>query len=487
MVVVGHGQHEEEDEENWFWWQRGLVHAPRAVVVWDHTDESRESRGIVEPGRKVTWSELFLDLVLVTNVAKLGEAYQSGALSLMEVALLYRTIHNCWWSTTKYAMRFHTDDLPHKAKTGLCMFFLLFAGLRLGAPFGPAARQVALAAGLYHAVMAASVWRVVASIPEARRHMTRDALVPSILEAAGCLVASRLEAHVFGLLTVLAFFELFWSALVHYAWETLPKKERIPVHIHHLVERRGCIRLILMGEVVTGCAVSTRITPESVASVSLAFLSIFNMKLLAFDVDSVPSRRHAVRIGVFARPLIWLEAAFAFDFCMGIAGSCVRIILSMLTSDITSVRAEEAHVLLCASVAAAVLCLTLEHLMHDQAHVLGTRHCWTTWGRPSHKDHFEEKDDDDDDLAQARRIFYFQVASEAGIFVSCVALAAYCSSIERDYEVLLVLASIAALTTLAVVVNLLDEVHLIWTRASAGSAAERRALATTPRELSLVG
>lgn len=86
-----------DEDTNLFWWRRGLIQSPRAVVRWDHTDENRTSRGLAEKGRRVSWSELFLDLVLVTNVALLGDAYNSGDLTVVEASVLYRAIYNCWY------------------------------------------------------------------------------------------------------------------------------------------------------------------------------------------------------------------------------------------------------------------------------------------------------------------------------------------------------------------------------------------------------
>ena len=42
---------------------------------------------IFAKGSKVSRSELFMDLVLVTNVALLGEAYQGGDLTLLQSKL----------------------------------------------------------------------------------------------------------------------------------------------------------------------------------------------------------------------------------------------------------------------------------------------------------------------------------------------------------------------------------------------------------------
>ncbi|KAJ8605660.1 hypothetical protein CTAYLR_000171 [Chrysophaeum taylorii] len=455
------------DEENAFWWQRGLIQAPRCVVKWDHVDEDRESKGIAEKGRKVTWSELFLDLILVTNIGKLGEAYQAGDLSLLEAVVLYRIIYACWWSTTQYAGRFFCDNLVDKyACTGLLMFLLCCAGLRIGGgyEFVATAQTVARAAAAYHAVMSVLYFRVVASLPSTRAHMVRHGVVPGVLEAVGNLVAARVSDPVW-MLGALLFVGLFIPAFhgVGYNCFRIPKRDRVPVHVDHLIERRGCLRLILFGEVVTGCTITpARLGVTAILPVALAFLIVLNMKLLAFDVDVVPIKRHCYRVGGFFRPWIYLEAAFFFDVAMAVAGSCVRIVLTLMlvTQPHTWKRADDAHTLLCLCVATAIACLTLERLTHNLSHILGTDHWWTYWGTFRKQPYLSIRDPD----PSARRIFHVQLLTHVAIILLCVTLAAYCNTIDSPYELTLVVAGLAAMTSIAVLVNLADEVAVVESR-----------------------
>ncbi|KAJ8599698.1 hypothetical protein CTAYLR_004764 [Chrysophaeum taylorii] len=425
---------EEDEEKNEFWWRRGIVQAPRQIVQWDHVDESRQSKGIAEKGRKVTWSELFLDLVLVTNVGKLGEAYQSGNLSLIEALVLYRLIYECWLRTTEYAGRFFVDDVVDKLANGVLMFLLVVAGLRIGEfKFVESAGLVARAGGVYQLVMGLVWARTLWALP------TRE---PT------------------------------WGAT----------KVRVPVHVAHLVERRGCLRLILFGEVVTGVTVGTsRCLGVAIPVVGLAFLILYDFKLLAFDVDVVPLKRHCYRAMSFWRPVIYLEAAWWFDASMGVLGSCVKIVLTlMLSSDSPTkwVRAGEAHILLCACFSVGVAALTLERLMHDNSRVLGEHHWLNVVSGPTLQGCTNQKarknnapvsygliDATDRVHLAERRVFLFQIAFHVFIVLAGILLAVYCHSVHKDYEEDLVLTCLAALATVAVAVNLLDEIHAITGRA----------------------
>lgn len=479
---------EDEEEENAFWWRQGLIQAPRAVVHWDHVDEDRPSKGIPEKGRKVTWSELFLDLVLVTNISLLGEAYQDGPLTLLQVIVLYRVIYECWWSTTQYAAKFYVDDLVDKYVTGLEMFLLVCAGLRIGDwGFAQASKVVARAAGVYHLVMSLGWYRAIRAHRGSRAHLVGHGLAPSIVFSIGFLASSFLPYPLITLIfmTVL---EPVWH-LTGYNCFRQPKRERIPIHVEHMVERRGCLRLILFGEVITGvtgtgiAAGSSKHIYAALPAIAAGFIVVLNMKLLAFDVDVVPTKRHTYRIGGFVRPVVYLEASFFFDVCMGVMGSCIKLLLAGFERG----RLAHAHELMCFCVAGGVICLTVERLMHDQSHIIGD-HWWNSWGRKTSADLMLSRraavanastykavavdepplDVDTAQLDQCakfyrlqKKIFLLQIYGHVVIVFCCFALALFCRSIDHPVEVTLVLGSLAFLTTVAVIINLLDELEIV--------------------------
>ncbi|KAJ8604210.1 hypothetical protein CTAYLR_009773 [Chrysophaeum taylorii] len=460
---------EEDEEKNEFWWRRGIVQAPRQIVQWDHVDESRQSKGIAEKGRKVTWSELFLDLVLVTNVGKLGEAYQSGNLSLIEALVLYRLIYECWLRTTEYAGRFFVDDVVDKLANGVLMFLLVVAGLRIGEfEFVESAGLVARAGGVYQLVMGLVWARTLWALPDARTHMGRHGLAPSVAFGLAYLLVAHVVTAPTPLLVclvVLNWADPVWHA-VGYVYFTLPKKVRVPVHVAHLVERRGCLRLILFGEVVTGVTVGTsRCLGVAIPVVGLAFLILYDFKLLAFDVDVVPLKRHCYRAMSFWRPVIYLEAAWWFDASMGRQPNQMG-------------PRGEAHILLCACFSVGVAALTLERLMHDNSRVLGEHHWLNVVSGPTLQGCTNQKarknnapvsygliDATDRVHLAERRVFLFQIAFHVFIVLAGILLAVYCHSVHKDYEEDLVLTCLAALATVAVAVNLLDEIHAITGRA----------------------
>src|SRR3954469_6792062 len=77
-----------------------------------------------EDGRKVTWLELFFDLVFVAAVSQvaspLHENYSAGG--LIRLAPLFPLIWWAWTGTSVFATRFDSDDGLQRGLTLLQMF-----------------------------------------------------------------------------------------------------------------------------------------------------------------------------------------------------------------------------------------------------------------------------------------------------------------------------------------------------------------------------
>mmetsp|Transcript_38566 Transcript_38566/g.120753 ORF Transcript_38566/g.120753 Transcript_38566/m.120753 type:complete len:505 (-) Transcript_38566:204-1718(-) len=496
--------HAEEEPEN-FWWQRGLFQPPRAVVKWDHTIEGKPSRGIAEPGRKVSYSELFFDLVLVTNISRLGESYQEGHLPLAAALVCYRVLYECWMASTTYASRYYTDDLLSKGVVGALMFVLVLCGLRLDDAFPANTRSLGFFAGVFHLVMFipnARVWRC---LPEYRTFALREALVPCLFKGTAFIAASIYAPEEYILVADVGIIvsAIVWS-LIHYGCFMLPKANRAPIHVDHYIERRSCYRLIVFGEVITGVTVNPAdYSFISIGLIALGFLLVFNAKLLAFDVDVVPVSRHVMRVGGVARVMTYIESAVIFDGTMGLMGSCVKIVLGTLiesetVADKDYARAESAHLTLCFCVAIGIATLTIERLMHDHGHIFGEEVAEdvdektplveeTKYGSMVVREHFDAigspnvkstigdiefvdelnadaieaaRNEKDYNRRLAKTIWGVQMACHVMGTAAATALGIVCLRIDEDFEFLLVLAALWGITASMVVIDLLDEALL---------------------------
>lgn len=382
--------------------------------------------------------------------------------------------------------------------TGLLMFLLLCAGLRIGGyGFVPTAKQLAVSVGLYHFTIVLIYIRVMLALPHTRAFLVQHSIAPALIQGIGHCAVLALSGKALArpslmlLLISLASADILWHTIFYNCFR-LSKRLMVPVHIDHMVERRGCLRLIVFGEVVVGCTVSpSHFGFGTVSTIGLAFLIILCMKLLCFDVDVVPASRHSFRVGSYIRPIIWLEASFFFDLSMIFLGASTRVVLTILLNQNSEEadwrHTDDAHVILCLCVATGFATLTIERLMHDQSHILGADHWLNKWGtvyrrqqpyarllgdeRVAAKNGYQsitkvdlESPEDNDDTrrstsaATGRLIFWFQIATHVTIVAAAASLAFYCTRIPINSKCKLVLVGIAIMTSAAVVINLLDEV-----------------------------
>src|SRR5207249_6700541 len=74
-------------------------------------------RSTGEAGRKVTWLELFFDLIFVAAVAQVAEPLRDhySAIGLVRFAPLFALVWWAWTGHTVFSTRFHTDDVIREA------------------------------------------------------------------------------------------------------------------------------------------------------------------------------------------------------------------------------------------------------------------------------------------------------------------------------------------------------------------------------------
>src|SRR5215471_11148965 len=81
-------------------------------------------RSIEHPGRRVTWLELFFDLIFVAAVAQVAEPlrHDYSFVELARLAPLFALIWWAWTGHTFFSTRFDTDDAIQRALTFLQIF-----------------------------------------------------------------------------------------------------------------------------------------------------------------------------------------------------------------------------------------------------------------------------------------------------------------------------------------------------------------------------
>lgn len=258
------------------------------------------------PDRKVTWLELFFDLVFVAAVAQVAEPLRAHY-TFAELARLVPLLLLVWWAWTGRAVfstRFDSDDWIQRGLT----FFEIFAVavMAANARESLASRSSAGFAAAYAGVrliLLVHYWRA-AGVDEARG-LTRTYLTGHGT-AAILWLASSLMPPVSRLSTWLIAFTIDLAT----PWLAVNHNVRVPPHPAHLPERFGLFTLILLGESVV--AVMKGIESQDTWSFRAATSALTGIAVLfaiwwwyfdrarATGEHHIQNRRDAVRLHVWS-------------------------------------------------------------------------------------------------------------------------------------------------------------------------------------------
>jgi low temperature requirement protein LtrA len=278
--------------------------------------------------RKVTWLELFFDLIFVAAVAQVAEPlrehYALG--ELVRFSPLFVLIWWAWTGHTVFSTRFDTDDVVQRVLTLVQMFAV--AAMAANAKDALDSRSSAGFAAAYAAVRFVLVAqyfrarRVPDAHPLATRYLVGHGLA-AIIWLASALVPAPPRFWIWALAFVIDL-GTPWFAVRH--------SVSVPPDGTHLPERFGLFTLILLGEsvvaVMQGMESQDDWTPEAAISAFLGMGISFVIWWWYFDGASgaserrVHSRRDAVRFHV------WSYAHFPLYLGIAVAGVGVKRIVT---------------------------------------------------------------------------------------------------------------------------------------------------------------
>lgn len=256
--------------------------------------------------RRVTWLELFFDLIFVAAVSQVAEPLRDhySVAGVVRFAPLFVLIWWAWTGHTVFSTRFDTDDVIQRGLTLVQIFAV--AVMAANAKDALDSRSSAGFAAAYAAVRFVLVAQYVRAgqIPEARP-LTRRYLaghgVAAILWLGSALVPAP---------------ERFWIWGVAFAidlgtpWIAVGHSVTAPPDAAHLHERFGLFTLILLGEsvvaVMQGMESQEDWSPAAASSAFLGMSILFLIWWWYFDGASgaseqpVRTRRDAVRFHVWS-------------------------------------------------------------------------------------------------------------------------------------------------------------------------------------------
>jgi low temperature requirement protein LtrA len=198
------------------------------------------------PDRRVTWLELFFDLVFAAAVAQvaspLREAYSLDGLA--RFAILFVLIWWAWIGHAVFSTRFDTDDVVQRGLTLLQMF--LVAVMAANASDALDSRSSAGFAAAY------AVMRLVLVLQYVRARHVPNAAGLTAWYAGGHGVAAALWLAS----ALVPAAERYWLWTIAFAidlgtpWVATRHTITVPPDAYHLPERFGLFTLILLGESV---------------------------------------------------------------------------------------------------------------------------------------------------------------------------------------------------------------------------------------------
>lgn len=308
-----------------------------------------------EPGRKVTWLELFFDLAFVAAVAKVGAplADDYSFAGLCRYAFLFFLIWWAWSGHSTFATRFDTDDAIQRT-LALVQIFVV-AVMAVNAKDGLDSRSSAGFAAAYAIVrfLLVAQYLRARTIPESRRLTTSFAI--GIGAAAVCWLLSAI-------VPAPARYWLWAIALlvdVATPIATAHLTLQAPPDAAHLPERYGLFTIILLGESLV--AIMQGMESQEGWSVSAA-LSAFLGMLFAFLVwwwyfdGAHGAAERTVRSRRDARALmIWSFAHLPLYLGIAVAGVGLEHVVKIATRG--HLHTGEV-VILCAAVSLLMLALT---------------------------------------------------------------------------------------------------------------------------------
>lgn len=316
-------------------------------------------RSAAQHARKVTWLELFFDLIFVAAVAQVAEPlrHDYSLMQLARFAPLFALIWWAWTGHTLFSTRFDADDGVQRALT----FLQIFAVAVMAANARDALDSRSSAG--FAAAYAAARLVLVAQYLRARHLKEARGLALRHIAGHGSAAALWLASAVVP--TPLRFW--LWAVALAIdlgtPWLAVPHTVRVPPDAEHLPERFGLFTLILLGEsvvaIMRGIESQENWPPEAALSAFLGMGIPFLICWWYFERTSgglyVRTHHDAIRVHV------WSDAHFPLSLGIVVLGVGIQRIVTAASHD--SLSAREWLILGSAAVAVAAAMKTIGRMV----------------------------------------------------------------------------------------------------------------------------
>jgi len=309
-----------------------------------------------DPARKVTWLELFFDLIFVAAVAQVGEPLREDytPAGLVRYSVLFILIWWAWIGNSVFATRFNTDDVLQRVLTLVQMFAV--AAMAANATEALDSRSSAGFAAAYAVLR----FVLVAQYARARQVERARGLATRYLAGHGFAATLWLASAFVPAPARFAIWALALAIDLGTPWIAVAHSVNVPPDAAHLPERFGLFTLILLGESVIAVMQGMKSQEEwSVAAASSAFLGMaiaFALWWWYFDGATATSEQHIRSHADAVRFQVWSYAHLPLYLGIAIAGAGIERIVH-LGSAAHFLRGADG-VILATSLAVAMLAMT---------------------------------------------------------------------------------------------------------------------------------
>ena len=223
-----------------------------------------------EHERKVTWLELFYDLVYVAAIIQLGNTLSNDVSwgGFLRFVALFIPIWWSWTGITFYVNRFVVDDVVHRLLIFTQVGFIAILAMSTVDAFGALGQQFILAYVGIRAILIVLYLRAYRHAPAARP-LTRRFIIGFTIAAAIWLVSAFVPPPARYALWALAMIADLAVPFASRRFNTL-----LPPDVHHLTERYGLFTIIVAGEAFVKVISSAPTAPLTVHQLLLGGLGL---------------------------------------------------------------------------------------------------------------------------------------------------------------------------------------------------------------------
>jgi low temperature requirement protein LtrA len=300
--------------------RRRLVHPPRL----------RSEHGL-EEGRRVTWLEVFFDLVFVAAVAQVGTHLRDdySPAGLLRFSILFVLVWWAWLGHTTFSTRFDTDDVVQRGLTALQMF--LVAVMAVNATGALDSRDSAGFAAAY------SVMRLVLAGQFLRARRVARARPLTTRYALSCGIAALLWLSS-AFVDAPARFVIWAAALAIDIGTPLGATRHlvaVPHDAAHLPERYGLFSIILFGEsmaaVMAGMAHQEYWSAGAASAAILGMAAVFGVCWWYFDGVEATAHRMVRTMADAVRFQAWSYAHLPLYLGVAVTGVGIEHVIATST------------------------------------------------------------------------------------------------------------------------------------------------------------